>query len=272
LLIEHLNCKLKINGFTYFVSTGNIHVSNLWHLFKSQSSLPLVISNLTIVSDSVNVSDLALNGQAQFNGFNFNYLDAKLKVRAFEFDKYALTSLGASLMVDISQAKLTDFSAEFYNGRLNGIIGVDYLSQISYSIDVNLSKVDIAQLALVVPSLTSLKGIVQGKITLRGTDDQLIELNAQFNELQGGQMKAELLTYLAQYIPQRQQIEDLIKQNADIPLDRGDLTISSITDKKLATQIKLLSSKLNLDMNVTIDINIEDGLVSLLQHLKQLSQ
>ncbi len=268
LTITRLNARLKFKGSTYYLSTGHIQLSGLWGF----SNLPLEIKHLALVSDAVNVSDLSLNGYAQFEGFNFKQLDAVLTAAAIEYDKYLLADISTKLQADIKQVTGSDFKAGLYKGNLNGQIRLEYLPQLTYYVDMALAGVDIEELTKALPALSSMKGVVYGSIKLWAQADQLIELKAQFNQPKGGQIKAELLSYLAQYIPQRQQIEALIKDKADIFLDRADMSVSSLSDKKLAAQIKLLSAKLNLDMNVTIDINIDDGLLSLLSNLKQLSQ
>ncbi len=268
LTLRHINARLKIKGSTYYLSTGHIQLSSLW----SFSNLPIEIKHLAVVSDTINVSDLSLSGHAQFQRFNFKQLDAVLKAVAVEYNKYLLADMSTKLQADTKQAVLGDFNAGFYKGTLNGVIRVDYLPQLTYRVDMALAGIDIEELTKAMPALSSMKGIVYGGVKLQGQADQLIELNAQFNEPKGGQIKAEVLSYLAQYIPQRQQIEALIKDKADIFLDRADMRISSVSDKKLAAQIKLLSTKLNLDMNVTVDINIDDGFLSLLSDVKRLSK
>ena len=73
----------------------------------------------------------------------------------------------------------------------------------------------------------------------------------------GGHMKASLLQYLAQYMPQRQQIEDLINQGKDVDLTQAHFKVISLSNDKLSSQVLLKSAPLNLDMNVTFDINIK---------------
>ena len=82
-------------------------------------------------------------------------------------------------------------------------------------------------------------------------------------------MKASLLRYLAQYVPQRRQIEDLIRQDEYVSLDKAQAKITSVSREKLSSDILLNSSSLNLNMEVKFDINVEGGLDHLLEYMRQ---
>ena len=110
-------------------------------------------------------------------------------------------------------------------------------------------------------------GTVQGDIHLDTQGDRVKDLKARFYMLPQGTIKAELLQYLAQYLPQRQEIEALVRDHADIPLDTAVVAITSVSDRKFLYNINLYAPKLNLKMNVDIDMNMDGNIKDLLGRL-----
>lgn len=80
-------------------------------------------------------------------------------------------------------------------------------------------------------------------------------------------MKASLLMFLAQYVPQRQQIEGLIERNELIPLEKAEIIVTSLSSEKISSQVSLKISSINLNMNIKFDFNIEGGLENLLEYV-----
>ena len=74
------------------------------------------------------------------------------------------------------------------------------------------------------------------------------------------------------YIPasaQRDILEDLIAAGMDVFFDHADVRLKSAQSDSLNLLIKMDSKKLNLDLTVTVDLNVEGGLKGLIERLPQ---
>jgi hypothetical protein len=154
-----------------------------------------------------------------------------------------------------------DIAGHFYGGTVTGTASIECRRSMPYVLDVVLKNVETIRLIeLNAVVFSNIKGIVEGCVHLAGEGESIKGLKARLRMLPRGQVKAQLLQYLAQYLPQRRQIETMIKDQEDIPLDNAFVMITSVSERKFLYNINLYASKLNLKMNVDMDMNIEGGL------------
>ncbi len=262
---ENLNIKARVQGNLYYVSVGKLELTKLWSLLSSGVDVDL--DHLAIVSTSFNISELKLRGQLLFKNSQVDHFTGQLSIQRLEFQQYTLSDLSADVEADaVHRLSLNHLDAGAYHGRLKGAIYMDYLPQLSYSIKALIIDLDIEELAKVNADLWgNMKGIVQGEIEARADLKGINEFKGHLSTSKGGQVKALVLQYLAQYMPQRQILEALIKDNADVFLEKADLNFLSVSDKKVSLKLAMMSAKLNLNMNIDFDINIDGGLNGLLK-------
>ena len=88
-------------------------------------------------------------------------------------------------------------------------------------------------------------------------------------------IRAELLQYLVEYIPhsiQRKMILEAIRLRELIPVENAALRITKKDDATLRNDIKIYSSDVNLDVDLTVDIVIEGGLNQILKHFHKIAK
>jgi hypothetical protein len=124
-------------------------------------------------------------------------------------------------------------------------------------------------LAQVNPSFAQLTAVVNGNAKIQDLEGTGLLFQADLKAPAGGTMKASLLRYLAQYVPQRRQVEDLIRKDANVQLNKAQMMIKSLDAERISAEVILNSSSLNLNMDVKFDINIEGGIDSYLTYIHQ---
>ena len=137
----------------------------------------------------------------------------------------------------------------------------------AYKLEAHLEHVNTALLAPINPAFSQLMVITNGDLIFNNSPKAGPSLRISLQSPTGGFMKASLLQFLAKYVPQKQQIEELIKNNQEIAVNTAQVEINSISEDKITSNIKLFSSSVNLDMNVKFDINIDGGIWSVFEYI-----
>ena len=122
---------------------------------------------------------------------------------------------------------------------------------------------------------SQIDGKLNGNFILEGKKDKIRSLKADLDIPKGGTLKASLLSFIMAYLPQstqKKELEALMGSEGHIPFEKGFLLVRSLNDETLAAEIGLKSEKFNLDIDVTVDINLEGGLQNLLGYLKDFSK
>ena len=121
---------------------------------------------------------------------------------------------------------------------------------------------------------SQVQGKINGTAFLAGNLKEIGRLEGQFKMTEGGKLKAALLGFLIPYIPQgtqKKELELLVKDNGDIPFEKGALYLKNLDKETLSTQIDLESKTFNLDFDVGINVHVDVGLTRLLDYSKALA-
>ena len=138
----------------------------------------------------------------------------------------------------------------------------------NYTIQADIAQVELSEIA------PNMRGRINGsaEVEIQRADNAINALNGHFDAPQGAQIPAALLQPILSYIPastQRDILEELIAAGLDVLFDHADVRLKSVRSDSLNLLIKMDSKKLNLDLAVTIDLNVEGGLRSLIERLPQ---
>ena len=268
LTLHNLRVKCKIQGASYFFSAGDVGIDHLNGLIGSQP-LNVEVKNLAIVNDALNVSDIQLQGKVYFDWFHYQHAQGLFKASRLEWGKYLLADVQSDFRDHGTYLDFADLQGRFYGGEIHLQGNIHYLPQLIYNVEVKIDQIHSQLMAEANEGFSQLTAVIDGNIQINSPRYHEISLRANLKAPLGGTMKASLLRYLAQYVPQRQQIEDLIRQNAQVPLDKAQANILSIDSENISSEVVLNSSSLNLNMKVKFDIHLEGGLGSLLEYIHQ---
>ena len=136
-----------------------------------------------------------------------------------------------------------------------------------YAAEFAVEDFDVAQLVDVNAQIAAqLDGRVTGSVAWQGGDGTLDALDTDLGMPAGGKMSASLLAALTQYLPQsreKKRLELLIKKGGKLPMELFALTMKSVQARKLTGEIRLRSREINLELNLTQEINTDGTLASL---------
>ena len=191
---------------------------------------------------------------------------ARVWARTLIVDKYEFSDIIFPVNEDHGTWIIRNWQAILANGFLNGNMRIEPTMQVQAV--VNVKGLDTKVLAAVNPDVFGqLKAVVDGHLTMGADARGLVSINGRFDAVNGGKMSPQLLGYLAQYLPQKDVLNDLIAKNADIPLNEGYVTILSLSVEQIRMHVKILSKAVNLDLNLDMDINLDGGLSAAAQAL-----
>ncbi len=257
--------KFKVKQASYFISTGDLIVDGVYGLLSPSSNIPFQAKHNALVSDQLNVSDMNIQGVVVLAKRQVERYEGEVIAKTLEFNKVFVSDLKSKVSGDLTKVKFSELAVALYQGHLKSEILIGFADVSSLSINANYEGIDVAQLVAINPALFSqMKGLVDGQVQVTAQDGKIKAFRGRGIAPHGGMVKAALIKFLLQYMPQKEQIEMLIAGNDDIPLNQAKIETVSFNDEKFASQIKLFSSQLNMDINLTLDINLEGGLVALL--------
>ena len=176
-----------------------------------------------------------------------------------------------SLRVESRVGKNTtgDFLARCYDGDVRGSIALQHTPDASYTAHTEFSNINTEKMRGANPMVFSqMSGRINGVVHATGGSHGFPSVYSFISAPYGGQIKAALLKPLIDHIPvasQRAQLQALIAVGGEVPLDTARIQIKNASDEALAADIVLVSRSLNLNINLTVDINIDGGLQSLLR-------
>lgn len=236
---------------------------------------PVQWQGLNIKSSLFMVQQLNGNGQVEVRGGSLKNFHGKLQLGSFLFNQFLFLGGEPDVVGDPLKIELTDLTMRFAGGRVTAEISLERAASVRYIMQGQFEDVDLGRLVEDrEPLFPDIKGKVSGDFALAGDGADIRELTSSFHLLPGGQVKAAMFQYLLNVIPdsqQRTELQKLIAQGGDVDLDKAEITVSNVGTEKLAWKIQLVSEKYNLDVNLTLDVNVEGGLNTLLANLEQVS-
>jgi hypothetical protein len=259
--LHNVNGRLKIKDKSYYISIGHV-------VFDGAK---LSAQSASIVGDAITASDVTLDMEIIWKNIKPFSIAGIAKASSVTIQKYELTD--AVLPFEWTQGKLNSkpWNAHFAEGDIRGELGIVWDPEMTYSVSIKAKHINTVALASVNENIFGqVKALLSGVATVAGTGLVITETTGHFESAEGGVVKAKLLAKIAQYVPQHQVLSELIKKNADIPIDQGDITFHAVSDEQWRTHVKLFSKEVNLDLNLDMDINIEGGTSGILRAGRQL--
>jgi hypothetical protein len=110
-------------------------------------------------------------------------------------------------------------------------------------------------------------------ITIAGNKTNFKTLDLKAKVTKEGKVNASLLKFVSPYIPRTQEsvaLDGMIERGEKIPVEVAVMEIRSIDAHKLSGFVKLFVGKLNLDLNLPIDILYDGNLITLIEWYRKL--
>mgnify|MGYP001574202715 CR=1 FL=1 len=271
---EDLQGTLRRGALLYQFHCPRLRMGGFNPLGKHNKGLDLIIEEAQLVVLPFRVGGLALHLQFIVGEDKALHTNGEMKASSLSLGS-ALYQNGTgpeSMMEEISglvtgrgnQFQLKSLSATGYGGRWQGDISVDDLSRLSYNVDLKYQDVDVQKVrSLNAQFFSKANGKMSGTIRMAGGKEGLKTFVVGLRIHPGGTIKASLLKLIVGYFPQsiqKKDLEDLIKKDGDIPVDKAAFELENKGSRGLTTRLDLESKRLNLDLNLDMDIHTDTPL------------
>ncbi len=275
-VFHHVEAVVKIYGENYVLKGDSLQLDHVFDLSHFWGNLNMAAHNVSISSRQIT---------AIFPGIraNINYQRSGLAAWSGYFAHATLngfddqlSDVASQMSGDSHRVVFDHFQSVFAEGAIKGKILLDYAPDVAYSMNLNIQKLQTKRLSRWNSQIfDQIDGEISGHLILAGNLQNITSLESDFQMSEGSTMKAALLGFIANYLPQSQErkaLEVLIKTQGVIPLEKATVTIKNDGKEKLSSILMLQSRKLNLDLNVALDMDVEGGLQGALNHFKEFSQ
>ena len=271
----------KISGWivhqhqTYHLQVKQIHVEGL----KSFLNSPAI--KIDFKAAGMSVDSASMNGNIQdfylTSDFERRELSGKIPfsfhMSGLNFNEYNCSSLKGDGSLGHQQITIKDFQADCYDGKITAQLSWSYVNRQAFQMEVDFQDVDLRELEKINRNIfDKIHGRIAGDLMVRGDKHGTAEFESNVKILSGGEIQAILLEPLLAYIPQsvqRKDLEGLIKKKGRVPVEKAVIQLKRVADEKLSSTVNLESKKMNLNSNVTLDINVEGGVKNLYSHLME---
>ncbi len=269
----------KISGWivqqhqTYHLQVKQIHVEGLKSfLSRSTVRIDLKAARMSVDSASMNgiIQDFNLTSDFERRGVS-DKIPFSFHLSGLNFNEYNCSALKGDGSLGHQKITIKDFQADCYDGKITAQLSWSYVNRQAFQMEVDFQDVDLRELEKINRNVfDKIHGRIAGKLMAKGDKNGTAEFESTINLLSGGEIQAALLEPLLPYIPQsvqRKDLEGLIKNKGRVPVEKAVIQLKRVADEKLSSTVNLESKKMNLNSNVTLDINVEGGVKNLYSHL-----
>lgn len=245
------------------ILAGDVH-----RIFLPESEIPVEMHGVEI-SGPVDIGLADLKGAVDFTNRSVKAWRADVEAKSLQVQKYQMTHVSARLAGQKEKIDVSDMRADFYEGQLKAQLHLQLADPVGYQSRVRLTGVNLSLFKGINDVIyQNIYGIADADAAFEGRGNHLQTLDLAVNMTEDAQVRASLLKFVVPYIPPTQDIkalQELIRQDLKIPVEKADLNLQSADRQKLSGAIHLGVKKINVDLNLPIDILFDGSLVSLVQ-------
>ncbi len=264
-LFDKIKFSLRRGNIFYSGELGQFQCQSNRHLWKKEKRLTVLMKegNLKIVGVEKTFELKGINLNVEFRTLNNKVVDFKgdLIVRELSQGKNVLRNLSSNLQGTARKMTFTDVEAEGYGGRFKGEVVFNDLSQQQYEARFDFDDLDFNQLRQLNDlAFSQMEGTTDGSINVLGQGSTLKDVELNLNLAKGSLVKAYFWAIAAQSglkTVQLQQLEQSIKKDAYEPVEKGIVQLKSQGKDRLEVNLNLMSQKLSVNENVTVDVRFD---------------
>ncbi|MFH0755010.1 MAG: hypothetical protein V2A70_10645 [Candidatus Omnitrophota bacterium] len=187
------------------------------------------------------------------------------------WDKWRALDASSFMIVNATGVEVRALKFTAYDGHLAGkvVLRMD-APQVEYSGEIFMEGVNVVKLGEVSPAvMEQLDGVVTGTVSFKGDPVALQILDAALIMPEGGNVSAALLSALTQYLPvsrEKKRLDALISRGGKLGMELFSFSVKGGLGGKFAGELHLRSREINLELNLTHEINTDGTMASLLAY------
>lgn len=269
LQLSHVVLKVSSKDVRWSIQVLSLRGRNIHRILFAQAKVPVQMKGIDISKGPIVVSEA--NTQCEFDFLNRSLTTwrADIVTDHLQVQKYQMTRVSAQINGTKQNIRIKDFDADLYEGHMQADLNLQLLKPIRYQVLARLTGINVDLLRGVNDVLyDQIQGIMDAEVSLDGHGNHLQINSIAVNMTKNAQIRASLLKFVTPYIPPTQNLsefEELIRKDLKVPVEKADLSLQSVADQKLVGAIHLGVQKINLDLNLPIDILFDGSLINLMQ-------
>ncbi len=260
--LDGIRLELKINGKLFLLQVPRALVTGLQGIFTADRRFLVNARDIQISYDAGSIQDAAVELTVARDG-----VIGPVTAAGLSWDKLRATDAAGFVVINAAGVELRALKFRMCDGNVTGKVLVRGGAGMAHTAEFALDGFDVAQLTDVNPQLAAqLDGRVTGNVAWQASAGALEGMDLDLGMLDGGKVSAALLSALTQYLPksrEKKRLESLITKGGKLPMEIFALTMKSAGEGKLAGEVHLRSREINLELNVTQEINTDGSLASL---------
>ncbi len=271
------------------MKTSFVRNNRKYDFLIKQIKLNLFRDGLSWEKGKIRIFDLSMGSKVVvFEHLNSSFMlsmpsrrDLKISDGSFDMDSaivksYRLNRLSGVFSLDDGNVRFNDVHFYSMDGEVAAEVSFKFDDGFSGHMKGNFLKVDPEELAKINPTFFSkIKGKVDGDIEADFRDMLPVSVKGKLSAPFGAFVRARLLKQLLAYLPvgpQKNKIVKFIKENREVEFQEARVDFRSLNENSVSMDVDLLCEDLNLDVNLTIDINLKGGLDQFLFGLRKLAK
>jgi hypothetical protein len=269
--VKGLETQLSVDGENIFFAFDVFDVSNIITLIRgiADSSVTVSLRNGSVRFEKQSINGLDLRASLEYPEKHVIYSRGTLAADHAVFEALKTTEITALFELTPASMRIYNIEGFFYGGSIIADYLYDFDQSQAFEARLNIAGIDVERLGTDRPDLVSqLKGIANISLRLGGKEGtvELLEAEARFtkNGKISAALLAPLLTYIPQHSIQRKDLERLVELKQMIDLDKSVVQLKNAGADTVSATVQLASSRFNIDINLSIDVNVEGGVLNLL--------
>ncbi len=185
------------------------------------------------------------------------------QIDKLQFQEYALDQI-SGVISEMTPLTLDIVSARFLEGKITAHIEFEPEKELLI-LDGTLHEANIQGLAdLGISWIAPAKGFFDGNVHLVVEKGKITQIEGNTHSITLGEINSEVVRILLDKLPSnadKTKIESLLSEKNRVPFDKFIILLKNKDEKSFQAKITFISKKLNLDIEVLVDINFDQEIL-----------
>lgn len=274
LTLSDVRMRLTTNKEEYTFQFKELDIEGLREVLASSASIPVRVTGISVDHKNIKIADGELAGAIILRSLKFEGWQGMLAIPDMEAYRYKVTDISSGVAGSVKDVFFKDLKADFYGGKITGQVDVSWSDGVRYRSGLQFEGVNLDLLKEVDDSIHGqIEGVIGGTMTLGGSSRNFDTLGLKVQITKNGRMNASLLKFILPYIPRTEDSVKLLEimkvPGSKVPVEIARMDLQTVDEHKVSGNVKLGVGRLNLDLNLPIDILYDGNLFSLIEWVRK---
>jgi hypothetical protein len=250
------------------VALDQLRITSIYDLLRLDRPIEITLRDGTFMGADLVINAIEFNGVLVQRSKNNYEIDGNISISKAIAQKLIVSNITGQIEGMLPNIAITNIIADCYGGKVHGSVLCQPEDDGYVNLSLNLDSVDISKIANDRPDLVSqVDGIADIYLMMQSHNSAITDFKADLTMTEKSRVNAALMQFLIDYIPnsaERKELALLIKEKKKIALDKAIVKVTDFDSEKISLAVQLASKRINLDLNLTLDLIVEGGLMNLL--------